>query len=150
METKVILSELESILDSAKVGVLATVDSDGRPAMRWMTPAVMKGRPTSLFAVTSPSFRKVVHLQSNPRVEWQFQTRDLNRVLNLKGEVRIIDNPSLKSEVMEAIGDRLQIFWRVNVKTDFVVLETLIQEITIFYPMQKRKETVSLRSGDAG
>jgi pyridoxamine 5'-phosphate oxidase len=150
METKEILGELESVLESAKVGLLATVDGEGRPAMRWMTPAVMRGRPASLYAVTSPNFRKVVHLQANPKVEWQFQTRDLNRVLNLKGNVRIIDNPSLKSEVMEAIGDRLQIFWRVNVETDFVVLETQIQEITVFYPMQKRKETVSFGAGDSG
>lgn len=149
MEKREILSQLESIIDASRVGILATTDDHGRPAMRWMTPAVMGGRPAALFAVTSPNFRKVIHLQSNQRVEWMFQSRDLNRILNLKGTVRIIDNPSLKSEVLEAIGKRLAIFWRVNVKTDFVVLETLIEEATLFYPLRKEKQTVAFDLGDA-
>jgi len=147
MDTREILSQLESIIDASRVGILATTDEEGRPAMRWMTPAVMRGRPATLYAVTAPSFRKVIHLQSNPRVEWMFQSRDLNRILNLKGTARLIDNPSLKSEVMEAIGSRLVIFWRVNVKTDFIVLETRIEEATLFFPLRKEKQTVSFDLG---
>jgi len=62
-----IVGVLDEVIDAAQVAVLATVDPEGRPAMRWMTPATVRGRPGYLYAVTSPQFRKVRHLQSCPR-----------------------------------------------------------------------------------
>jgi pyridoxamine 5'-phosphate oxidase len=145
MEKNEILSLIESLVDDSQVAVLATVDTDGNPTMRWMTPAIISGRPASLFAVTSPNFRKVKHLEKNPDVEWMIQTRDLNRVVNIKGKANVVDNPSLKSEVLESIGKRLEVFWRVNRKTDFLVLETVMTEATFFRPLERKKEIVSIR-----
>ena len=145
MDKNEMLYHLDSIVAESQVGVLATADPDGRPAMRWMTVAVINGRPGSLFAVTSPTFRKVAHLEVNPEVEWMIQTRDLGRILNLKGRMTPVDNPSLKSEVLESIGRRLEVFWRVNVETDFLVLETIIEDAVYFRPLEKRKEAVSFR-----
>ena len=145
MDKKEILNILESLVDESQVAILSTVDAEGKPAMRWMTPATIKGRPASLFAVTSPNFRKISHLEKNPEVEWMIQTRDLNRILNVRGRITPVDNPSLKSEVLEGIGKRLEIFWRVNKKTDFLVLETLITEITFFRPLEQKRETVKIR-----
>ena len=145
MDKKEILSLIESLVDDSQVAVLATVDPDGKPAMRWMTPAIISGRPASLFAITSPNFRKVKHLEKNADVEWMIQTRDLNRVVNIRGRVNVVDNPSLKSEVLESIGKRLEVFWRVNRKTDFLVLETVITEATFFKPLERKKEIVSIR-----
>ena len=53
MDRKEILHQLESILDTSKVGILATTDKDGRAAMRWMTPALIQGQTSSLFTVKS-------------------------------------------------------------------------------------------------
>jgi len=145
MDKNEILSLIGSLVDDSQVAVLATVDPDGKPSMRWMTPAIISGRPASLFAVTAPNFRKVVHLKKNADVEWMIQTRDLKRVVNITGRVNVVDNPSLKSEVLESIGKRLEIFWRVNRKTDFLVLETVITEATFFEPLAKKKETVPVR-----
>ncbi len=145
MEKNEILSLIESLVDDSQVAILATVDAHGNPAMRWMTPAIISGRPASLFAITSPNFRKVKHLEKNPDVEWMIQTRDLNQVVNIKGKVTVVDNPSLKSEVLESIGKRLEVFWRVNRKTDFLVLETVITEATFFKPLERKKEIVSIR-----
>jgi general stress protein 26 len=145
MDKNEILGFLESLVDESQVAIMATVDPEGKPAMRWMTPAIIKGRPASVFAITSPNFRKVTHISKNPDVEWMIQTRDLNRVINIKGRVSVVDNPSLKSEVLESIGKRLEVFWRVNRKTDFLVLETVITEATFFKPLERRKETVSIR-----
>ena len=145
MEKNEILSLIESLVDDSQVAVLATVDPDGKPSMRWMTPAIISGRPASLFAITSPNFRKVMHIEKNADVEWMIQTRDLNRVVNITGRVNVVDNPSLKSEVLESIGKRLEVFWRVNRKTDFLVLETVITEATFFRPLERKKEIVSIR-----
>jgi hypothetical protein len=59
--------------------------------------------------------------------------------------VNVVDNPSLKSEVLESIGKRLEVFWRVNRKTEFLVLETVITEATFFRPLERKKEIVPVR-----
>jgi general stress protein 26 len=148
MTKKEFLGALDAIIDDAQVGILATTDPDGRPAMRWMTPATVRGRPGCLYAVTSPAFRKIRHLASHPEVEWMFQTPELNKVITVRGRISIIDNPQLKSEVLESIGRRLEVFWRVNEKTEFIVLETAIDGISIFHPMQHSRESVSLGEED--
>ncbi len=142
-----ILRRLESVVEESQVAILATTDSKGKPCMRWMTLAMINGRPASLFAVTSPRFRKIKHIESSPDAEWMIQTRDLNTVVNVKGTIAIVDNPSLKSEVLESIGKRLEMFWRVNRQTEFVVLETTINKVTHFTPLERKKEVVSLAAG---
>ena len=144
MDKTELMGALDAIIDEAQVGILATTDADGAPAMRWMTPTQVRGRRGFLYAVTSPDFRKIRHLEKNPSVEWMFQTTDLNRIITVKGQISVVDNPQLKSEVQESIGRRLEIFWRVNRKTDFVVLETRIEQISLFLPMRQRRETARL------
>ena len=148
MTTKETLGALDAIIDEAQVGILATTDPDGRPAMRWMTPTTVRGRPGYLYAVTSPQFRKVRHLASHPEVEWMFQTPELNRIVTVSGRMGVIDNPQLKSEVLESIGRRLEVFWRVNEKTDFIVLETSIDRISVFRPMKHSRDTVPIGEED--
>ena len=143
-----ILGALDAIIDEAQVGILATTDPDGRPAMRWMTPAQVRGRQGYLYAVTSPGFRKVRHIEAHPGVEWMFQTPDLNRIVTVKGQISVIDNPQMKSEVLESIGRRLEVFWRVNDKTDIVVLETMIEQVSIFDTMKHRRDSALLGKED--
>lgn len=138
-----IVAALDEIIDTAQVAVLATVGPEGSPAMRWMTPAMVRGRPGYLYAVSSVDCRKVRHLQSCPAVEWLFQTPELNRVVTVQGRMSVIDNPQLKSEVLESIGPRLEVFWRTNEKTtDFIVLETAIDQISVTQPMKQLQDTV--------
>ena len=139
---------LDAIIDEVEVGVLATISPDGRPAMRWMTPTQIKGRQGFLYAVTSPNFRKTRHLASQNSVEWMFQTPELNKIVTVTGEISIVDNPQLKSEVLEAIGRRLEVFWRVNRKQEFIVLETRIDQIKLFRPMKQERHGTRL-GGDS-
>lgn len=138
-----ILYKVEQILEDSKTGVLATIDQDGNPRMRWMTPAILKGRPDVLFAITSPDFEKVAQLDAHVNVEWMIQTRALDQVVNLRGRINVLDNPAIRSEVMEHLAKKLTVFWKVNPQnTDFIVLETIIEEATFFRPMKGYKETV--------
>jgi general stress protein 26 len=138
-----LMDKVEQILDDSKTGVLATVDGDGCPHMRWMTPKTLRGRPGALFAVTSPGSAKALHLESNPHVQWMIPTRSLAQIVLLRGRVNIIDNPSLKSEIVENLGKRLGMFWKINPHgQDFVVIETVIEEATLFLPMKGEKTTV--------
>jgi general stress protein 26 len=144
MDVHELLTELSKILDNARVGVLATVDGDGRPHVRWMTPTIVDGREGLLYALTSPKFDKVKDLQGNPEVEWIIQTRPLDAIVTLRGSMSVINNPQLKSEILEAIGRNLQIFWRVNPdETELVVLETVIREAEYMQPLAGVNERVA-------
>ena len=137
------MQKLEEIIEEAKTGILATVDKDGKPSMRWMTPGVIRGRPETLFAVTSKNFAKYKLLKENPNVTWQIQTRTLDKVVTVEGLINVIDNSSLKTEVLEAIGSRLNIFWRVNKNPeDLIVLETVIKKGKFFLPMKGTGEVI--------
>jgi general stress protein 26 len=143
MDAAAIMNTLGLLIDDAKAGVLATVDAAGRPHMRWMTPAILRDRPRDLFCVACPGTQKVKDLTQSPFVEWVIQNRALTEVITIRGKVNIVDNAAIKNEIMEAIGHRLEVFWRANCgKRDFIVLETIITEAVYLKPMQGLKETV--------
>lgn len=137
------MNKIDAILTEAKSAVLATVDAKGRPHARWMTPVVLREWQGILLAVTSPDFHKILQLESNNKVEWLIQTRALDKIVNVRGGINVIDNPSMKAQVMEAVGKHLNIFWRVNTEsTDFVILETVIEEAAYYEPMKGNREIV--------
>ncbi len=143
MNRQEMMRKVEYVIEDAKAGILATVDADGQPRLRWMTPVVLARWPQTIFAVTSPEFPKIAQISSNRQVEWMLQTRALDQVINLRGGINILDNPSLKAQVMEAIGRKLTVFWKVNqAKTDFVILETVITEACWSAPLKGLSETV--------
>lgn len=143
MESRELMHKVDEILDDAKAGLLATVAKGSRPRMRWMTPIVLAGRPGLLYAVTMPGTAKLDDLEDNGAVEWLIQTRALTEVVTLRGQMRVVDNPAMRSEIMETLASRLGVFWRVHThRTDWVVLETRLQEGQYFQPMKGRRETV--------
>lgn len=148
MTTHEMLAKLEEVLGKAKTGILATVGKDGQPHMRWMTPTFLRGRPGFLYAVTSPSFTKMADVREHAQVQWMIQTPSLREICAVEGVLRVIDNPSLKNEIIEAIGRILFVFWKVNPGSEFVVLETRLTRATYFCPLRGVKETVNF-SGEA-
>ena len=136
MNQQEFLAKLSAILDEARTGVLTTVDSEGRPHGRWMTPALLKGRGGALYCVTSPRSDKAADLAANPAAEWLIQTPTLNEIAIVRGPVNVIDNPALRTELLDMIGRRLTVFWKVNpAAMDLVVLETVMREGEYFRPM---------------
>lgn len=145
MEMKELLETTERILDTARVGILTTVDSEGRPWTRWMTPKFLRGEPGRLYAVTAEGFRKVDHIRSNRNVGWMIQKNTMDEVIHLSGKAMIVDNPTLKADVLEGIGGYLGNFWRLNTEAlELVVIETLIQEIDYYDPMKGTRASSAL------
>ncbi|MCX7786351.1 MAG: pyridoxamine 5'-phosphate oxidase family protein [Spirochaetes bacterium] len=143
MTVQEMLRRLDELLETSRVGILTTVDSEGYPRSRWMTPAFVPGREGMLYAVTSPAFAKTMQISKYPKVGWIFQTRALDEIMTVQGKINIIENPALRSEVQEALGRNLSIFWRVNPREqDLVVLETVIEAITYFNPMKNERYEV--------
>jgi len=146
MNKSAFISLLGAIIEDTKTAVMATVDRDNRPHMRWMTPTLLGDRPGAIYSVTSPDFEKVAHLTENPQAQWLFQTKLLNRVATVSGPVNVVDNSAMKAEVLEGIGRRLNVFWRVNQDpSNFVVLETVIETAEYFEPMKSVHEKISFK-----
>lgn len=147
MTAREMLNRIRKLLDDSKTGVLSTADENGYPAMRWMTPILLDEYPDALYSVTSPGSAKHLQLLGDTRVCWLLQGRTLNEIIRVKGRVNIVDNPSLKASVMESLGSRLTVFWKVNQNTDTVVLETVIEEAELLIPLKQQRETVSFLGG---
>ena len=148
MKEKEILQITAELLEEAKCALLATVSKDGVPKMRWMTPLFLRDGDREFYCITSPESEKIKHLQGNNNTNWQIQKRDLTEIINIKGKTEIIDNPSLKSQIIEKIGKRLHAFWKQkDDSTDFLVLMTSIDEIEYFTSMKGKKEKTRLRKG---
>ncbi len=145
MNAKEALGVMERVLENAKIAVLATVDPDGAPRLRWMTPALVRGRDGFLYAVTSPDFEKTTDLRVNPKADWMIQTKGLDKIVNVRGSIALLDNPAVHAEVLEAVGRNLTTFWRVNPdETKLIVLETAIEEISCLYPLNGERETARI------
>ena len=77
-----------------------------------------------------------------------FQTRLLDKVVTVNGLVNVVDNSAMKAEVVEGIGRRLNVFWRINTDASkLIVLETIVQEGSFFVPMKGTRELVTFDQG---
>jgi pyridoxamine 5'-phosphate oxidase len=147
MDSRAMLNVLERVLEGSRIAILATVDDEGRPHARWMTPALVRGREGFLYAVTSPEFSKAAQAAANPSVEWLVQTKGLDQILTVRGAMSVVDNAAAKAEVLEAIGGNLGTFWKMNPdQSKLVVLETRIDEIVHLKPTTGEKTAVRLEA----
>ena len=147
MDTRAMLDAMERILEDSKVAILATVDANGRPHVRWMTPTTVRGRDGFLYAVTSPEFQN--DAAGNSAVEWQIQNRSLTEIITVRGDIRIVDNAAAKAEILEAIGGNLGVFWKLNPdESKLVVLETEIMEISHLRPTKGERAVAKFGGTD--
>jgi len=143
MNQKEILRKLRELLDDSRAGLLGSVDAEGKVHIRWMTPVVSQDRVNTIFCVTREDARKVRHIEVQPQVEWMIQNKALTEIVNVRGVATVLDNPGLKTEVLEALGSKLTVFWKVDLaKIDLVVIETVMQEAIYFRPMKGEREIV--------
>jgi general stress protein 26 len=143
MEKGELLNILEKIIDEEKTAILATVGDDGRPRMRWVSPVMIPGRRGAIYMVASENSVKVKQALSNPHAQWLFQTRALHRIVTVDGSINVVNNPSLRSEVLEVVSPRLRAFWKINMEErDLMVLETIIERAIYYVPMKGRKEEI--------
>jgi pyridoxamine 5'-phosphate oxidase len=148
MERREVLAAIENIVDEVKTAIFATVDGEGKPCMRWVTPAVLRGRTGALYFITYPGSEKVRQIAANPNAQWIFQTRALDRIIAVDGKVNVLDNPSIRSEVLEVVGPRLAAFWKINLdERDLLVIETIIEKVVFYRPMKGERETVVFGRG---
>ncbi len=142
MEFNALFAAMERVMDDSRAAILSTVDQDGCPRSRWMVPALLRGNRDAIYAVTSQQFDKVAQINSRADVTWLIQSKAFDEVIEVFGKAAAIDNPMLKSDVLEALGNRLSTFWHVAPsETELIVLETVIEKIDYFRPIDGTHES---------
>ncbi|HUW41391.1 MAG TPA: pyridoxamine 5'-phosphate oxidase family protein [Rectinemataceae bacterium] len=133
MEFSNLLGTVISMLGQSKFGILTTIDEEGFPHSRWMTPTALGRTNGAIYAVTADNLAKARQVRANPKVAWGFQSRDLGAVACLRGLARLVVDPLLAAEVLESIGPNLGVFWRLSGDPRrLVVLETKVKQISLF------------------
>jgi general stress protein 26 len=125
----------KKLADGKRPGVLATVDEHGVPHLRWMATLSLHDFPI-LYTITSPTSRKIQHIQANPNVSWMFSNEETNVIINLHGKARIADDFGKMQHVWKLLTDKSKAYF-LNIKTDgpgFAVIETEIEDIDATIP----------------
>jgi general stress protein 26 len=149
MNANQFLNEVLQIIEDSGRGLLATISTNGYPAMRWMNPVFLPGRLFWLYCATSKNFPKVADVGNNPKVSWLFTNQKTGELYSIRGKIRVIDNPRFSSEIIEELGRRLENFWRLQPdSSQLIVLETEIESGEYFNPKTGEKIQIDNISGE--
>lgn len=139
------LKKFRTVVEDGAQAVLATVTADGYPAMRHMTPAMVRNNDTCLYAVTAASFPKVQDLATHPLVSWMVVSPKTREIFSFRGAIHLVDDPRFKAELLEEIGQGLETFWRLNDDpSDLVCLETRLGSGEYFNPKTAEKVQITI------
>ncbi|MEM5948617.1 pyridoxamine 5'-phosphate oxidase family protein [Spirochaetia bacterium 38H-sp] len=139
-----VLAILEELVESNRSGVFVSVGEDGFPDARWMTAAFLRGEHRDIYAVTSPSDKKVTQVSANPNVLWLLERKGHREVFRVKARATVVENPALLSQVLETLGGSLNLFWQVHGSVDeFAVLECNITSVEYQRPLDAYTEVFS-------
>ncbi|SHE83743.1 pyridoxamine 5'-phosphate oxidase [Marinitoga hydrogenitolerans DSM 16785] len=145
MDKKDVMKKLGKFLAETKTGVLGWINKDGYPELRWMSPCLMPYNTDCTYAITLEDFPKVNDLKNNGKVQWLIQNKSLTEVINIYGKINIIEDALFKSEVLENLSSNLVAIWKLEDDAEFVVLETIIEEIVYYDTMKGIKERINFR-----
>ncbi|HEX4140179.1 MAG TPA: pyridoxamine 5'-phosphate oxidase family protein [Candidatus Methylacidiphilales bacterium] len=123
------------LADGKRPGMLATVDSAGTPHMRWMQTLSLDQFP-HLYALCSPSSRKVAQIRAQPRVSWIFTSETGNMVVHISGRAAILTEPAEVNRIWRLIEQKENAYF-LDLKAGaegVAVIDTLVDEIDCAVP----------------
>lgn len=125
----------KQLADGNRPGVLATVDREGRPHLRWMATLSLQEFPL-LYALTSPASRKVEHIRANPKVNWMFTTEGSSMVINLSGTATVVEDKNIVNRIWRIIENKSNAYFlSLESETEGIaVIETLIEDMECVVP----------------
>jgi general stress protein 26 len=130
-----VLRLAKQLANGTRPGVMATVDSDGNPHLRWMATLSLQEFP-HLYALTSPTSRKVEHLRQNPRVSWLFTNDASSAVVNLSGTATIITDQGAVNRIWRMIEDKSNAYFLGldSLSGGVAVIDTVIEGVECTLP----------------
>ena len=139
----------KKLADGRRPGILATVDEQGMPHMRWMATLSLHDWPL-LYTITSPASRKIQHIKNNPSVSWMFSNEEMNVIVNIRGKARVASDSGQIQRVWKLLEDKSKAYF-LSIASDgpgFAVIETEIEDIDCIVPKYDIK--FQARSVDLG
>ena len=123
------------LANGTRSGVLATVDGDGMPHLRWMATLSLNDFP-HLYALTSPTSRKIEHIYSNPHVSWMFTGESSSVIVNLCGTASILTEKSEVNRIWRMIEDKSNAYFLDldSVNGGVAVIDTVIEDMECVIP----------------
>ena len=92
-------SEIKSvayqIIKESEYSMLVTLDSNNKPTTRLMDHNIIN-EDLVIYLITNPRSRKITHLNNNPSVSINFQSKDRKSYVSINGEAELINDISLK------------------------------------------------------
>ena len=92
-------SEIKSvayqIIKESEYSMLVTLDSNNKPTTRIMDHNIIN-EDLVIYLITNPRSRKITHLNNNPSVSINFQSKDRKSYVSINGEAELINDISLK------------------------------------------------------
>ena len=109
MDKTEIVSAALDLVRAGRSFVLATVDRDGTPQVRWMGGAHLE-EPFTIYMACGAESRKMGQIASDPRSQLMFQAEDFSRVATLTGMSEVVTEAEAKRQVFEGIAGASQYF----------------------------------------
>jgi len=130
-----IIGLARTLVDGRHPGILATVNQQGRPEIRWMSTLAFDEFPV-FYTLTRPNSRKVDQIRAHPAVNWMFFNKERTLILNLLGNARVLtDTTTLKRVWSQVENKSLTYFLDQYAKPPgFVVIETTVDAIECAAP----------------
>jgi len=89
--------------------VLATVDQEGCPQLRWMGAALLE-EPLTLYIAAGANSRKMDQIRGNKRSQLMFQNSEYSRVATLCGDCDVVQEAEIKRRVWDGMPGVSQFF----------------------------------------
>jgi len=97
------------------VHVLATVDAEGKPQMRWMGALLEDpGTPWTFYLACGKDSRKMKQLAQNAHAQLLFSNQDDWHVATLSGTAEAVDSPEIRQMLWDAIPPMRQYYSGVD------------------------------------
>jgi general stress protein 26 len=95
--------------------VLATVDAEGKPQMRWMGALVEDpNAPWTFYLACGKDSRKMAQIAANPRAQLLFTKQESWEVATLSGKAEAVDTPEARQLLWEACPPMRQYYSGVD------------------------------------
>lgn len=109
MTTEEIVATAREILTSGRAVVLATVDQQGMPQMRWMGGVVVE-EPLTVYLVAGAQSRKMHQIQAHPHAQVLAQDEGFARVVTCSGGAELVQDADVKKRVWDGMPGAARFF----------------------------------------
>lgn len=133
-------TQVRELLRRVPLGVFGTIDSEGKPQMRWMATTTFEDFPC-LYTLTAAQSRKANDLESNPQVTWMFTSEDLKFVVNFSGQARMVQKDTAATKkIWHQVVDKSRAYFLGHCVNGpgFAILETVVERIECTFPETER------------